>query len=40
VSAAVKDPTPSNIALAAGVLMVLGLGFWWLHRRFFGRNDS
>ena len=40
VSAAVKDPTPYKIALAAGVLMVLGLGFWWLHRRFFGRNDS
>ena len=42
-----RDSDPSagrlssvKVALFIVVLMVLGLGFWWLHRRFFGRNDS
>jgi uncharacterized membrane protein YdjX (TVP38/TMEM64 family) len=39
-AAAVMDPSPVNIALAAGALLVLALGFWWLHRRFFGRNAA
>lgn len=39
-TAAVMDPSPVNIALAAGALLVLALGFWWLHRRFFGRNAA
>lgn len=36
--AAVRNPNWTNIAAAVGILMVLGLGFWWLQRRFFGRK--
>ena len=25
---------------AAGILMVLGVGFWWVQRRFFGRKRT
>jgi uncharacterized membrane protein YdjX (TVP38/TMEM64 family) len=36
--AAVQNPNWTNIAAAAGILMMLGAGFWWLQRRFFGRK--
>ena len=39
-AAAVMDPSPANIALAAGILLTLALGFWWLNRRFFGRQRA
>lgn len=38
--AAVQNPSLANIAVAAGVLLVLGTAFWWLHRRFFGRTNG